>query len=493
MGLMAVAGLCALIWLLVFVYLIARRGFTVLLLWLLVGPIMLNVIERPLSNPLFGQVAKKSVAQVVDAEDRTKKQTTVARSLDAPVASIRIAEALNPTRTLFVLFLAVFVLEALMRGKRPVQLDWTETWMIIFSLILITSAVLQSRRMANSLRVAVDSFIVPFAAYYITRRLVSSADDYRRLITVMTYLGLYVVFVVFLERLSVPGLLYRVSGPFQTDNQLYALMITIFFLLLGEALPRRGKESCGLSHYLRWALIGAVPLIIFVTWARSNWLGFFVGVWVFLFFARRLVSISQRIAVIGLILLLVPVMGFGVQALTSDERIEGRVTRTSSIFARLAAWQIVTQKGLENPLTGIGFKNAEAVLLTERSYLNGVKNETDAHNGFLTIFAEHGFPGLVVYGAVISSMFLFGLNLYRKGTSSQDRWRGVCITALVAGYMTPVLTTTILQVPSLCHSYIFACLGGLAGVYKHNWQKTVSVLPRTVLPRYAKDQHLLSS
>jgi O-antigen ligase len=489
MVLMALAAVCGLIWLLILLYFIIHRGFTVLLLWLLVAPIMLNIIYKPFSNPLFGQVGKKPAprAQELDAQDRAKKKAAVAQAADKG-ASIRLGEVLEPTRTLFVLFLAVFIMEVAVRRKRLLPLDKTEMWMLAFVSILILSALFQSRRTGNSLRVAVDAFFIPFLAYYITRRLVTGAENYRRLVLVIGYLGLYLIGVAVLERLTVSGLLYRLSGPFNTDNQLYAVLVAVLFMMLGETGAGRSGEPPALPHWLRWSVILLIPPVIFGTWARSNWLGFFAGAWVFMFFARRLVPISQKVAVIGLILLLVPMAGVAVQALTSVEGVEERVTRTTSIYARIAAWQIVTQKGLENPIFGIGLKNAESVLTTERTSYKGVKNETDAHNGFLTIFAEHGIPGLLSYGAIAFTLLQLGLDLYRRGIYPQDKWRGISVMALLAAYLTPVLTTTILQVPSLCHSYAFACLGGVAGLYTASRQKAGRPVPTAVATGYRGDR-----
>jgi O-antigen ligase len=483
--------LSLLVWLPVLLHQISRRGLAVLLIWIFIAPIVLNIIDKPQTNPLFGQ--RTRLEQVSQNQGERQKQAAALSAYDKS-ASVSWKDILDPTRALFALFLTVFFLEAAIKRKRLLPLDRTEIWMLSFVVILILSSLLQSLRWGNGLRIAIDAFFVPFLAYYITRRLVTSEEDLRKLTVVMGYLGLYLVLTAVLERLTVPGLLYRLSGPFGTDNELNSVMIAIFFLLLTETGRGRFGGAMVLPHGLRWSLICLIPVVIVLTWARSNWLAFLAGAWVFMFLGRRLVPISQRLAAIGLLFLLLCLIGVGVQALTPGEEIEGRVAKVSSIYSRLGAWQLAIGEGLEHPIFGIGLKNVEYVLLAQRSSFMGVRNVTDVHNGFLTIFVEHGVAGLFVYGAIMATILNLGLNLYRRGAYPQDRWRGVTIISVLIAYLTPILTTTILHVPTVSHVYVFATVGGIAGLYKGSWQKISLPIRRTVAAKRVRHwQRVLSS
>jgi O-antigen ligase len=111
-----------------------------------------------------------------------------------------------------------------------------------------------------------------------------------------------------------------------------------------------------------------------------------------------------------------------------------------------------------------------------------VKSLTTAHNGFLAIFAELGFVGLIAYVAVIVCMARLGLRLYRRGTSVQARWGGIAIVAILVAYYTPALTETILHAPELSHVYVFACVGAIVGCYAKTLPQPT---PRTRVPTYA--------
>lgn len=114
---------------------------------------------------------------------------------------------------------------------------------------------------------------------------------------------------------------------------------------------------------------------------------------------------------------------------------------TSSGSQRMKSWYIAFRLGLDHPLLGAGFRPFEPDVY-ER-YMPGYWDNHDAHNNFLQVFAEHGIPGLLLFVALLVSLFLTLLRTVRatRGDPSR-RWigdaalfLGVSLVAYVVGGM----------------------------------------------------------
>ena len=76
---------------------------------------------------------------------------------------------------------------------------------------------------------------------------------------------------------------------------------------------------------------------------------------------------------------------------------------TSSGSKRMKSWYVAFRLGLDHPLLGAGFRPFEPDVY-ER-YLPGYRDDHDAHNHYLQVFAEHGFTGLLLFVGLIVSLF----------------------------------------------------------------------------------------
>jgi hypothetical protein len=455
------AMLCALVWLLVLIYHIEHRGFVVFLCWLFIAPVAANLVNEPGTNPFFRR-QRQWVAPVSEPNKSTKQE---AAYITAPTTT-KLNELLEPTRLLFGVFFAVFLLQAVLK-KRLLPLDRAEIWMFAFSVVLVVGA-FRSLRVAYSMRMAVDAFIVPFLVYYTARRLVTSEDRLRKLTQVVGGVGFYVIGISLIERLTSSGLYYRLGGPFLAPTPLYVVITLVFFIMLSEALggerSRDGKQlfSRGIRLFVLWL----APVIVLLTWARATWLGLLVSVGIFLCMAARLTNLSRKLVVISLTLLLLAGGIIGLQTSASQEIVSERVTdKTQTIYARLGAWQLILQEVGKAPFFGIGLNDLRAVLSTTRIRVEGIKSEENPHNSFLSILAELGAGGLLTYLAIGVSILRMGLGLYREGTHVQDRWRGVMIVVTMAAYFVPALFVNSLYLPTSSNIYVYGFVGGIAGLY----------------------------
>jgi O-antigen ligase len=447
--------LCLLIWFVVFLQQIVRRGFLVLLLWLLVAPVALNIIERPGTNPFFASERQTQISA-----------TSISGGYFSNEATIKSKDLVEPTRILFGAFVFFALLDPLLKKKRLVTLDRTERWMIAFSVILVASVLLETRRTAFGLRIAADAFIVPFMAYFVTRRLVTHGARFRQLSFAIALTGFYLIVIALFERLLLrQGLVAVVQGPFESRDLLYIVVATTFFIALSNQLRDGGFfVKRNLVDRIQQFVMCLTPLIVLMTWRRGLWLGFIAGILMFAVLARRLVGSSRQLLFIGLMLLLVPVVAINVQTSMFQETVGARLARENTVYSRFGAWTITIQEGLKQPFFGIGLNNLRDVLVNTRTKIAGIKSETHNHNSFLAFFAELGLVGLFAYLMVVGTILFTGLILYRKGIHPHDRWLGISIIAIMAAYLVPALTGSVLHYPSVTHVYVFAYIGAVMGI-----------------------------
>jgi O-antigen ligase len=448
---------CSLIWVPVLLYQIGQRGFLILIVWLFIAPVASNVVNRPGSNPFL------EISAVEEASVKPEKR---GRGYITRETTIRLGELLEPNRLLFGAYLLVFGLHAFTLRRLPVPLDRTEKWMAVFSLILVASALLQSRRTAFSLRVATDAFIVPFLSYMVARRFVTTEDRLGKLMKVMGYMGFYVVLICFIERVIHPSITYRLSGPFPKRDALYIVMMVVFFAVLIDWVSSIWQDKKRVLPYgIQICVLTLVPVIVFFTWTRGIWLGFLLGIWTFAFLGRKLVMWRPKLLIIGLVLFLFPVTVLGVQELLGTEEVYSRVANIRNVYGRLATYRIMVNEMSNNPVFGIGLNNVRDLLAEEKESAYGMRSYAFSHNSYLSLGTELGAIGIIAYLVVVGSMVGAGVRIHRMGKHPQDRWRGIGVVAIMIAYLIPAAFDSTLYQAWVSHVYVFAYLGAIAGLY----------------------------
>ncbi len=462
------AILCCLIWLPIVLYYITDKGFAILLIWLFIAPMVLNLIRNPDRNPFFTPELELDYGERLlwlKAQEEAKRGG-LKKAYMTEEASIRMDELLIPTRFLFLLFVLVLLMDKYYK-KTPLEpFNKTETLMAVFLVFLVINIFLLSNRLANSLKLATDAFFIPFVAYYVTRRFVKSEERLRQLTNVLIVFGLMLIAVAVIERASHSNLLYRLRGPFPHRNQFYVVLMVVFLMTLLYTVRHHSDRSKPFTLHAAccWVILCVTPMVIVATWTRSNWLGFFSAIWVTLFFARRFITRGSKVAMVGLVLLLIPLLVVGFYVTIPEEAVDGRIANQNTIYSRIGAWIVQLEAGLKNPLLGIGFNNVRELLITNRIYFMGVRSLVSSHNCFLAFFVELGIFGLLMYVAIALSIIRAGARQFHRAVRREDRWLGIISAALVVGHLVPGLTSVILYTPTVSHVYVYTCLGALAGV-----------------------------
>jgi putative inorganic carbon (HCO3(-)) transporter len=248
---------------------------------------------------------------------------------------------------------------------------------------------------------------------------INSEEKLNSLIRVIGYsLGFYGLKGGFFAIVSGGG--FIVWGP--EDGFLYAnnsiglgLTMNIPILLY---LLKIEQSSC-LRWILRLALLLTYPAIV-CTYSRGAWLGMVMVT------AISLLKSRKKFLLVGLAGIAVIAVQTVVPQIAPDrlqKRYDSLVNYEEDVSAqsRFWNWEFCKRVGLARPLTGGGFNlyRLESYANFYPEFLTQWPGKVwSCHSSWLTIFAEHGIPGFVIWFTLLicSVMSLRQIRAYGKGT-----------------------------------------------------------------------------
>jgi O-antigen ligase len=254
-----------------------------------------------------------------------------------------------------------------------------------------------------------------------------------------------------------------VAGPFYHPN--YFAFYLVVVLAVGIAAILEAREL-RLRVPLAVLLTGATVCLTF-TYTRAAWLGFGCLVLTMALLSYRRVLVVAAVAVL-LAALAVPSLAGSV-----EERVKQVSSPTSgqddSWEWRKGEWRRMLPNGLEHPIVGNGFGSYSRVSVEEFGLLDptySTRIEADrtkhgfaAHNDYLKMFVETGFPGLALWVAMLVGAGLTmararhvpGLRAYASA--------GLALTIVFAG----MSVSDNIQAYTAVPLYALAFLGAVAG------------------------------
>jgi probable O-glycosylation ligase (exosortase A-associated) len=317
--------------------------------------------------------------------------------------------ALPRTREVYLLgFLWVtFVCSTVFAALQP-QAAWEKLEEIskILLMTLVTLVLFQDRRKLNLLLIVIACSIGYFALTG----------------------GVWAISTGFRERL------YGTRGAISDNNALgFALTIVLpLFVLL-----RRQIAHAWMRHLLL-VLFALSIVAVFATYSRGAFIGLCIALPLTLAVTR-----TKDVAV--LIAAVVACLAIYITPRQWVERMQTITPTayrdTSSGSKRMNSWYVAVRLGLDHPLLGAGFRPFEPDVYDR--YIPGYWDYHDSHNHFLQVFAEHGFPGLLLFTGLLVCLGLTLLRTVRAVRGDPDRqwiaeaaqFIGVSLVAYVAGGM----------------------------------------------------------
>lgn len=341
-------------------------------------------------------------------------------------------------RFMLVLMWAVFLVDVVLRRRRPLPATGIELLMLFFVGTHLASMILHENLVQSATRISpitpFFNFVVfPIAAYYLVRNCCTNDRATRKLLIAFAVLQVFLVINGVLEHYRVKGLVLppdvldpkagdgrwfgvRIRGPFLHSPVYGATMGMGFFLLLHLYNYTRGKW--------RWPmLVGLLvtPLACFYTLTRQVWLGLALPMLLGAFFSKR-----QRLVLVVLAFAALAFLSLVDWSKIIDPEVaERRATDESTGEARIAVLVVAFHMFADQPIFGQGLGmwtekyESYRLKLTTVHWMFGdipldMARETYAHNTFSRLGVELGLLGLVPYVLIFFLVFRASLDLYRR-------------------------------------------------------------------------------
>jgi O-antigen ligase len=273
-----------------------------------------------------------------------------------------------------------------------------------------------------------DRVIIPMCLYLIVRLLEPDERDLKWMIPAILLVFL-VQSLIGLLSWSAPGLVpsdwrgkigARTTGTLRTPDVFGTTVLFCGLFLLHAGISHARRLSMRIGSVLLFAL---TMLMIFLTYSRANWLAGFVAVLGALYIYRRslrlLVPIVVPIVAIALVSgLLDSQIQFARERMRSAESQESALSRLPVVVASVRMFE-------KKPVAGWGYEGFDSVSRRFQSRVGNLVSPVKphaSHNVYLTLLAEQGFVGLLLF---LGPMFYW---LFK----TKARWRHIPATGLLS-------------------------------------------------------------
>lgn len=390
-------------------------------------------------------------------------------------------------------FFAALVLALLLRRERGAARVSARFSMIRFEAAWTTLAVLallsafaSANNVAYATRIAIDTFWLPLAAFYIARNYVDLRRDAGLWLLAAIALALFLFAIGAFEFATGRDLLAykgaeivregerRVNGPFASDSS-FAIACAMLFVFLQAAprLLRMRFDRTGRLAYVSAvvaAMLGAllplfravgIALVLcwtFLQWSTSRGNGP----------SSSRATGGRRLISIGSLLLVVLIAVAGWVATIAPSMFGSRLTTPRTAFGRLATWEAAAQITFDNPIFGVGLGNYAEYFDQTHYYADEPVEEVletkavnGPHSNLLWISSELGVTGLAMYIAANIYLLLMGWRAFKRSRDGRQRAAASCFLALIAAYWIPGLTLASAYYSDL-NLFFFFLLGALS-------------------------------
>jgi O-antigen ligase len=461
----------ALVWLPVVFLAAQRRPMTVLMVWLLASPVVANLIERPGMNPFFVSRAEREQLQEWRGGLTREQLERYHAGANRPV---EVFDIVTIDR------LAVFFFLLLALRKRKVPFDLPEKFMIGFSLWVLMSVALFTRNPNFGLTVTAGAWVLPFLAYFAARRLFDSENRLLAFQRALTYLGVFIIALAFVERaVYADYLMYRVSGVFKSSSLLGLVLLTVFFSTLSLRL------SQGRINFSGKLVLWLSPVVILLTLSRGLWVALLFGLMLFLYQGRSYLPRYVNVLLAGLLAIS---MAFGIIGMTAAQGTEfgqTRVFNVETMLSRFVVERATIALAMESPIVGIGLNNLRNEIYRITSLERGWLGLRLSHNSTLSIWAELGIVGILLLAGVYLSLLKRFRRMKREADSPGQAWNGIAWISILGGYILSSMFANTLYLGMLAPILFFMYARVLRGVYRPAPAGAYAAYPAVAGPRPA--------
>jgi len=342
---------------------------------------------------------------------------------------------------LMIAYITVCYLLKLIQGKRSITIRYIDVFIIIFMLLLYFGGIV-SVSSSTSIKPAL-LFICMMLGYFLTANLINTPDLLKRvtvsLVSSAVIVSLYGLFQNFFGTVSsawqdtdmFSSIAGRVVSTFDNPNVLAEYLIKI--LPFAAALlftSDNAKER--FSNLLAAVFMG---LCLIFTWSRGGWLGFMIGIFIFLIFMTRKTLILVFFGLLSLPFLPYVLPQNIVLRLTSI----GNMSDGSTSY-RVHIWDAVVKMLGDCFSGGIGIGEGAFAEVYPLYSFAGIEAAPHSHNLFFQITVEIGIIGLIVFIIAMLLLIKNSISFAAKTFDAREKlltYAGMCgILSILAQGMT---------------------------------------------------------
>jgi len=289
-------------------------------------------------------------------------------------------------------------------GARPrlPQLTWAEAAMAGYLVITQLSILYSASSMMESVLHLYDRIFVPMCLYLMVRYIQPDERHLRRLIPIVIFVLLSQTVIGALQWIA-PGVLpggwdyrleLRTTGSLRQASVYGTTMLFAALLLLHAGMKQRHRLA---GRFELW-LVPLAFVMLFMTYSRSSWLaGLIVVLGLFAIYPRYVTKLS--IGAFAVIVVLLLSGAIDTQVELAQRRFLSESSEQSAL-SRLPVLAASVRMLQRRPITGWGYDSFDEYDRQFQSAVGGLvvpQSDHASHNVYLTILAEQGFPGFILF------------------------------------------------------------------------------------------------
>jgi len=274
------------------------------------------------------------------------------------------------------------------------------------------------------------SYLVPYAAYFFAKNLVTTNREIRQLLLALVILLVYYNITSIAEKFHIDMLIWpryilaggefwgRSNGPFghaALFGTIIGMMIPINLYFIATTRNRSLKALLVLSLMMGFAGL-------YFTYTRGSWLAGIMALMTTAFLNRR-----HFLKIVLPVLVVAPFVAFMFLGLGRDTMLQSRVENEDTLGSRFGTWVTAVKVWQANPVFGVGFNQYRNVLDDYVAPLDlpiiGVVTVSQfrhnpPHDIYIAFLAETGIVGVLLQGSIylmILRIFLVKYARRKKG------------------------------------------------------------------------------
>lgn len=422
--------------------------------WIAASPILSNVIEKPLLNPLFGS------DRIVNYEEIDKSGYDIVKIFDFD------------GMVLLLLLLYMFYTQKNKEMFNKIEIPF----LALIAALLVSS--LNSDSILHGVRTAVETFGFCYISYLIGKNLLSREELFSGYLTSMSLLGVLFIFIGLMEyyvyavQLGDGYFGHRISGPYRQWESYGLTMAVVFFIFwFKKQLAQEEDRPYG---YIATLILFFTMICIVLAQTRTIIIALVAGLLLMHFLCtdinnKKYLS-KYALLILGPIILMTVFMF--PEIITSNNFFKESAASISerNDTKRLDAYKAAARMFSAHPFTGIGLKNFKDHMDGYIS-INEISDDTmlgrsNCHNSYLVTAAEAGIIGLIPLLILICIIYVTAWRYYCLAEAWDDKfWALTVIGMSVVFHVTAMTFDSFFQLSQENRLY-FLAVGILVGKYQ---------------------------